>query len=279
LYKDLHFTKEEIEAVNIAGWLHDIGKIVTPEYVVDKATKLETIYDRINTVKAKFEILLRDAKIQFLEGKISQEEYESKIAKIEDDRDFIVSSNTGGEFMADDKLERIKQISQDKLIIAGEELNILTDNEVYNLSIRKGTLTNEERDVINNHVTVTYNMLNTLPFPKKFQKVPVMAGSHHKKVGGGGYGAKEIMDIPMTIEDKILAVADVFEALTAHDRPYKKPNSLNQSLRILSFMVKDKELDRDLVKFFVDKGLHLRYAKDNLQKDQMDEITVDFSNV
>jgi HD-GYP domain-containing protein (c-di-GMP phosphodiesterase class II) len=90
-----------------------------------------------------------------------------------------------------------------------------------------------------------------------------MAGSHHKKVGGGGYGAKEIMDIPMTIEDKILAVADVFEALTAHDRPYKKPNSLNQSLRILSFMVKDKELDRDLVKFFVDKGLHLRYAKDN----------------
>ncbi|RDX35415.1 phosphohydrolase, partial [Arcobacter sp. HD9-500m-PIT-SAG03] len=118
-----------------------------------------------------------------------------------------------------------------------------------------------------------------LPFPKKLKRLPVVAASHHKKVKGGGYGALEIMDLPMTLEDKILAVSDVFEALTANDRPYKKANSLNTSLRILSFMVKDGDLDKDLVKFFVDKELHLEYADKHLSEEQKDEITVDFNNI
>ena len=286
LYKDIHYSEDEIKQMSRAAWLHDIGKIVTPEYVVDKGTKLETIYDRINTVNTKFELIKRDLEIQYLKSRASltnkkemkelEENFNLEIEQINQDLAFVTTCNTGGEFMEDEKIQRIEEIAKRELIINNEKINLLTQNEVYNLSIRKGTLTEEERLIINNHVTVSYNMLNTLPFPKKLKRVPVIAASHHKKVKGGGYGAPEIMDLPMTLEDRVLAVADVFEALTANDRPYKKANSLNTSLRILSFMVKDGDLDRDLVKFFVEKQLHTKYADKHLAEDQKDEITVDF---
>ncbi len=288
-YKDTTFNEDEITQISRAAWLHDIGKIVTPEYVVDKGNKLETIYDRINTVNVKFELIKKDLELDFLKNKFSitnedelkrlEEKYKNEFEQINSDLEFIVSCNAGGEFMADEKIQRVEEIANRKIIINNEEVPLLSENEVYNLSIRKGTLTEEERNIINNHVTVSYNMLNALPFPKKLKKVPVIAASHHKKAKGGGYGASEIMDIPMTLEDKILAVADVFEALTASDRPYKKANTLNASLRILSFMVKDGDLDKDLVKFFVDKKLHLIYADKYLTEVQKDEIAVDFSSV
>ncbi|MGB7402956.1 MAG: HD domain-containing phosphohydrolase [Arcobacter sp.] len=289
VFKDINFSADEIKQMSRAAWLHDIGKIVTPEYVVDKGKKLETIYDRVNTVKAKFEIVKKDYELAYyknLSNTSSQKEkeqltiaFQNKITSLEEDLDFVISCNTGGEFMEDEKIERIKEIAKEKLKINGEDTNLLSENEVYNLCIKKGTLTNEERDIINNHVTVSYKMLETMPFPKKLKRVPVIAGSHHKMVKGGGYSAPEILDLPMTIEDKILAVADVFEALTANDRPYKKANSLNTSLKILSFMIKDQHLDRDIVKFFVDNNLHLDYANKYLSEEQMDEITVDFENI
>ncbi len=289
VFSHINFNKDEVKQMSRAAWLHDIGKIVIPEYVVDKGKKLETIYDRINTVKAKFEIVRKDYELEYFKNSskatsLKEKEeltkkYEDKVVSLNEDLDFVIACNTGGEFMEDDKIERIKEIAKEKLTIDGEETNLLSENEVYNLCIKKGTLTNEERDVINNHVTVSYKMLETMPFPKKLKRVPVIAGSHHKMVKGGGYSAPEILDLPMTIEDKILAVADVFEALTANDRPYKKANSLNTSLRILSFMVKDEHLDRDIVKFFVDNNLHLDYANKYLSEEQMDEITVDFNNI
>ncbi len=289
VFKDVNYNQNEIDEISTAAWLHDIGKIVTPEFVVDKSTKLETIYDRIKTVEAKFEIHKRDIEIEYLKkiALTSDEnekekltiEFEAKLKEIEDDLEFIQGTNMGGEFMADEKIERVNKIANNIVTINNEKLNLLSDDEAFNLSIRKGTLTEDEREVINNHVTVSYKMLEKLPFPKKLKRVPIIAASHHKKVGGGGYGDPRIMDIPMTLEDKILAVADVFEALTASDRPYKKPNSLNQSLRILSFMVKDKELDKDLVKFFVDNDLHMKYAKGNLLESQIDEITVNFDEL
>ena len=289
VYNDIHYSEDELTMLSRAAWLHDIGKIVIPEYVVDKATKLETIYDRINTVKTKFELVMRDLEIEYLKALVSAKDdnekqallqnYEKQKASFDDDLQFIITCNTGGEFMEDEKVARIEEIAKKELLINNETVNLLSPNEVYNLCIRKGTLTQEERLVINNHVTVSYNMLNALPFPKKLKRLPVVAASHHKKVKGGGYGAPEIMDLPMTLEDKILAVADVFEALTANDRPYKKANSLNTSLRILSFMVKDGDLDKDLVKFFVDQELHLEYADKHLSEEQKDEITVDFNNL
>jgi len=286
VFKDKFYNDDQKKELRIAAWMHDIGKITTPEYVVDKSTKLETIYDRINTIKAKFEILKRDKEIEFLKKKLdvkSEEElkaleliFQKEIEQLNSEMQFVETANIGGEFMADDKIERIKNIAKKSLKIADETLDLLTDNEVYNLCIRKGTLTNEEREKINNHALMSIKMLEKLPFPKKLRNVPQMAGGHHEKVGGGGYPFGLKGD-EISFEARILAVADVFEALTAHDRPYKSANSLNQAIKILSFMVKDEELDRDLVKFFIDKKLHMKYAKDNLTEDQIDEIAVDSS--
>jgi HD-GYP domain-containing protein (c-di-GMP phosphodiesterase class II) len=288
-YENISFSDNDINQMTKAAWLHDIGKIVTPEYVVDKGTKIETIYDRIETVEARFEILKNELELEYLKNchktqdqetkeKLTKE-FQLKIATLEKDLDFIKNCNTGGEFMEDEKIQRIHTIAQEKVTINKKRTPLLSDDEVYNLCIKKGTLNNEEREIINNHVTVSYKMLQSLPFPKKMARIPIIAGSHHKKVKGGGYASQEILDLPMTIEDKILAVADVFEALTSSDRPYKKANSLNTSLKILSFMVKDGELDRDLVKFFVKNNLHLEYANKYLKKEQIDEITVDFESL
>ncbi|MCK5294919.1 MAG: phosphohydrolase, partial [Arcobacteraceae bacterium] len=290
IYKDINFNENELQQINIAAWMHDVGKITTPEYVVDKATKLETIYDRINTIVAKSEILKRDKEIELLKQKLKlddkdaianlEEEYEKAIIEIDENIKFIKKVNKGGEFMKDDDIQKINKLADINLMIENKENRLLSQNEIYNLSIRKGTLTDEEREIINNHVTVSYHMLTKLTFPKKLKKVPLIAGSHHKKIYTdddgihGGYGATEIMNKEMTLEDRILAVADVFEAVTANDRPYKDPNSLNQSLRILSFMVKDKELDRDVVKFFIDNKIYEKYSQDNLLPTQLDEVTI-----
>jgi len=290
LFKDVSFSEDELQQISIAAWMHDIGKITTPEYVVNKATKLETIYDRIETVITRFEILKRDAKIDYLEKvaiaktddekNILEEEYNNKIKDIENNILFLQRVNLGSEFMPEEDYERIVELSKIDLTINNKKTKLLTQNEYENLAIRKGTLTEEEREIINNHVVVSYKMLNKLTFPKKLKRVPIIAGSHHKtiytKENGehGGYGAKEIMKEPMSIEDRILAVSDVFEALTANDRPYKKPNSLNQALRILGFMVKDNELDKNIVKFFIENKIYELYAKENLNPEQIDEVNV-----
>jgi len=286
-YKDVNYSENEFVEIETAAWLHDIGKMTTPEYVIDKATKLETIYDRIHILKANFEVAKRDLEITYLKTKNSLSISQRKIAKsnhikeieqLDNDLAYLAKINYGS-FMKEEDKQRVKNISNRKIIIAGVKVNLLSDDEVYNLCIQRGTLTDEEREVINNHVIVTYNMLNTLPFPKKLKRVPIIAASHHKKVGGGGYGAAEIMDIPMTLEDKVLAVADVFEALTAHDRPYKKANSLNKCMSILADMVENKALDKELIQFFVKNDLHLVYADQYLTKEQIDKVTVDFNKL
>ena len=287
-FKDKFFTKDQLKELDVASWMHDIGKITTPEYVVDKSKKLETIYDRINTIEAKFEILKQQRYIKLIEtlATISDQnkkdelhlQYESDIAQFNDDFEFIRTVNTGGEFLDEDSIKRIESIAKRKITINQKQTDLLTQNEVYNLSIKKGTLTDEERFIINNHAKVSYDMLNALPFPKKLRNVPSIAGGHHEKIAGGGYPFGLKGD-EISFESRILAIADIFEALTAHDRPYKKPNTLNQSMRILYFMAKDGELDKDLVKFFVEKKLHLEYAKFNLMAEQMDEVTVSFDDL
>lgn len=292
IYKDVKFTQDELKQIDVSAWMHDIGKITTPEYVVDKATKLETIYDRIETVITKLEVLKRDREIQYLKDKFNistQKElealtknYNDDIEKLEESAIFLREANKGSEYMADEYLEHLDRLSTKSLVVDNKKTTLLNENELYNLSIRKGTLTDEERTVINNHVIVSYKMLDKLTFPKKLQRVPIIAGSHHKTIKTDengrhfGYGAEEIMSEPMSIEDKILAVADVFEAVTASDRPYKEPNTLNQSLKILTFMANDDELDSDLVRFFIENKIYEQYALDNLIQKQLDEVTVTF---
>ena len=291
IFKSKTFNKDELQQIDIAAWMHDIGKITTPEYVVDKATKLETIYDRIETVISKGEIIKRDFEIEYLKKiMVATTEKEKQelndtlnhnLKKIEDDITFLKVANKGSEFMSDEFLNRLHMIANQTLIVDGNEKTLLSKNELYNLSIRKGTLTNEERTIINNHVVVSYNMLNKLTFPKKLKRIPVIAGSHHKTIKTDengrhfGYGAESIMKLPMSLEDRILAVADVFEAVTASDRPYKDPNSLNHSLKILASMAKNDELDYNLVKFFIDKKLYEAYSSNNLKKEQIDTVTVE----
>lgn len=274
-FKDTSFTQEELEEIKLAAWLHDIGKITTPEYIVDKATRLETIFDRLEFVEAKIELLKKDFEIEFLKNNISKEEMEKNIKQLEDDIVFIKDINSGDVFMSDDKQEKLDDIlNRNEIEINNKKHPILTKDEHYNLSIKKGTLTDEERDIINNHVSVSYSMLKRLPFPKKYQNVPTIAGSHHKTVDGKGYAHRDIMNKPMNVAEKILAVADIFEALSAHDRPYRGPNTIGQIAKILGFMVKDKHLDEDIVKLFLEKKIYQSYVDKYFLEDQIDEVVL-----
>lgn len=288
LYKDIKFDPDQLRELDVASWMHDIGKISTPEYVVDKRTKLETIHDRIHLVKAKFEIIKRDLELQLyknlskVSNKIDEQKikdnYDKQLTQLDDDLNFLEHNNFGSEFTTDDKIERIINISKKELVINGEKYNLLSEDEVKNMTIRKGTLTQEERDIINAHARLSVKMLETMPFPKKLRNVPTIAGGHHEKICGGGY-PNNLKGDEICLEARILAIADIFEALTAHDRPYKKPNTLNQALRILYFMAKDDELDRNLVKFFIEEKIYEQYIEYNLMPSQMDEITVDVSDL
>ncbi len=277
LFKDIFFTDNEFEEIKLAAWLHDVGKITTPEYIIDKPTKLNTIFDKIDLIKAKFEILKRDIEIQFLNAKITLEDKNNQIKEIEEDIEFIRIINNGDTRMTNEHLERLNNIaSKTNIIINNAQESLINEDELYNLSILKGTLTNEERNIIHNHVHVTYNMLKEVPFPKKFANVAKMAGSHHKTVNGkGGYCSKELVGIEMSIQDKILAVADIFEALSAHDRPYRGPNTLSQIANILVAMVKKEELDKDIVKLFFEEKLYLEYAREYLSPAQIDDVSID----
>ncbi len=285
-YANVHFDDNLIKELRLAAWLHDIGKITTPEYVVDKATKLETIYDRIETLKTRFEVIKRDHEIAVLKNRLAGGAYNASAdgkepalngingdfaQKWEDDIRFLINANLGGEFMADEMIERIKAIASITWEMEGGSQPLLKDEEVYNLTIRRGTLTNEEREIINNHARVTYKMLSQLPFPRKLRHVPEYAATHHEKMDGTGYPLGLKGD-ELTLQSRILALADVFEALTAKDRPYKKGKTLSEALKIMSFMVKDGHIDKDLFELFIKESIYLDYAKKELSPQQIDQF-------
>ena len=293
-YANVNFDEKLMKELWTAAWLHDIGKVTTPEYVIDKATKLETIYDRIETLLARFEVVRRDHELKTMNNRLTHsgsivdgnksldgapesktvEKDDEFLIKLEDDKRFLISANRGGEFMADEMVERIKEIAKRTWIYDGKQYPLLTENEVYNLTIRRGTLTNEEREIINNHVKVTHKMLSQLPFPKKLRHVPAYAATHHENIDGTGYpfGLK---GSELSLQSRILALADIFEALTAKDRPYKKGKTLAEALNIMSFMVKDGHIDKDLFDLFIREKIYLDYAKKELSPQQIDKL--DFS--
>ena len=290
-FADFTLTDQEMYELKIAAWLHDCGKVATPEFVVDKSTKLETIYDRIHEVETRFSVLQRDKQIIKLKKELSIErddslsvkqknekfkqiksEYQKSIRQLKKDLSFVKESNIGGEFMSDDKKQRINEISNYKWKPNGKMQNFLSENEVYNLTIPRGTLTPEERQVINDHIVVTINMLDELPYPKHLKNIPEFAGGHHEKLDGTGY-PKGLTKHEMSIQARIMAIADIFEALTARDRPYKKGKTLSQAMRILGFMKDDAHIDADLFDIFVKKKIYMKYAKGFLEPEQIDEVT------
>lgn len=280
--KDFSMTDKDRYELRIAGWLHDCGKVTTPEYVVDKATKLETIYDRVNVVDTRFEILKRDAKIEMLEQKLArlseqpnadlEQAYEEKIKQFDKDRELIRSSNIGGEFMDENLQQKIRDIACHRLLNSeGIEEKFLSDDEVTNLIIQKGTLNDDERKIINNHIVMTIKMLGELPFPKHLLNVPEYAGGHHERMDGQGYPLglrREQLSIPA----RMMGIADIFEALTSSDRPYKKGKKLSECLRILGFMKQDGHIDPDIFDVFVKEKVYQRYAEEFLPVAQIDDI-------
>jgi HD-GYP domain-containing protein (c-di-GMP phosphodiesterase class II) len=289
-FAGIQFTDKEMYELKIAAWLHDCGKVATPEAVVDKGTKLETIYDRIHTVATRFEVLKRDEEIKFLKKQIkiqkdnslSEDEkkdalkkarslYLKRIKQQVDDKAFIEESNVGGEFMSKDRKDRVKKIASYRWKDNGSPKPFFTEDEVYNLCISRGTLTPEERKIINDHIVVTIDMLEQLPYPKHLRNVPEFAGGHHEKLDGTGY-PKGLNHSEMSVQAKIMAIADIFEALTARDRPYKKGKTLSQAMRILGFMKNDAHIDTELFEVFVKEKIYLKYAEEFLDPEQIDEV-------
>ena len=278
-YAGVSFDEDELKELRISAWLHDVGKITTPEYIVDKGKKLETIYNRMEALKERFEILRRDHAIEELENGNRQRNRKSvektidSAAKEEMDLDadyeFLTDINTGTKFMDEKMLDRLKNIAGRKWNLGGDLRNLLSDDEVCNLSIPLGTLTDKEKEIVKNHVTVTHKMLSQLPFPKKLKNVSYYASSHHERIDGAGYpfGLKGD-EIPL--QARIIALADIFDALTAKDRPYKKEKTLSEAVKIMGYMVKDNHIDRDLFELFIKERIHLDYAKKELTPNQMD---------
>ncbi len=286
-FKDAHFGENELEELKLAAWMHDVGKITTPVHVVDKATKLEAIVDRIEMISTRFRFIGKAIQAELLEKLLElassgatreqmfavTEEMERRRQELEDDLAFIVSCNKPGEFMSDERIERVKKIAArtytDGENGAGEEKPWLTEDEVRNLCIRKGTLTDAERKIIEDHTVVTIDMLSRLPFPKRLSRVPEFAGAHHEKLDGTGY-PNGIGGEALSLQARILAVADVFEALTAKDRPYKEPMKLSQAMKIMGFMVKDKHMDPQVFELFFQSGVYKDYAATHMSEAQRD---------
>lgn len=282
--KDFTMSDRDRYELKIAGLLHDCGKITTPVHVVDKATKLETIFDRIQLIDAKFEILLKQARIDFLEACASAENlgadelnsmkaaYEARCAQYIDDRNFLRRQNIGGERMSQDDQLRVDAIAGYRMQLScGEEVPLLTDDERLNLNIPYGTLTPAEREIINYHIVATIKMLEALPWPTHLKNVPEYAGGHHERMDGKGY-PKGLKRDEMSIQARIMGIADIFEALTAKDRPYKSGKTLSESIAILRKFRDGGHIDPDLFDVFLDKKIYLEYARQFLDPEQIDDV-------
>jgi HD-GYP domain-containing protein (c-di-GMP phosphodiesterase class II) len=279
--KDFSMTEKDRYELKIAGLLHDCGKVTTPVHVVDKATKLETIYDRVHLIDTRFEVLKRDAELESLRKRASLKPMETseeekhlraRLRQFDDDRKFLHACNIGGERMRDEDIDRVKRIGQYRWRdVSGHEANFLTDDEVKNLTIRAGTLTEDERKVINHHIVATIRMLEALPWPKHLTKVPEYAGGHHERMDGKGY-PKGLTREQMSVQARCMGIADIFEALTAKDRPYKKGKTLSESLEILGRMRLNNHVDPDLFDVFVRRKVYRRYAEMFLDREQIDDV-------
>ncbi|MCE5979167.1 HD domain-containing phosphohydrolase [Pseudomonas sp. JR33AA] len=339
-FASFSMTEAERYEFRVAAWLHDCGKVTSPEYVVDKATKLETLYNRIHEVRMRFEVLWRDAELAYWQGlasgadqQVLKDALKRNQAELQDDFAFVAQANIGGEFMQDTDIQRLQVIGKRRWLrhfdnrqgISRDEAErlvgmpqpalpteepLLADRpehcvpwgtrtppvvkddprniwgfdmhlpghasnygELYNLSIRRGTLTDEERFKINEHIVQTIIMLSALPLPRQLKRVPDIAGNHHEKMNGSGY-PRRLGGQDLGIAERVMAIADIFEALTAADRPYKPPKTLSESVKILVSMAREGHVDGQLLQLFLSSGVYRQYAERFLRTEQIDEVDV-----
>ncbi len=286
VFKDIHYSKDALKELEIAAWMHDIGKIATPEYILDKATKLETIYDRIHEIKMRFEYIKSHLKSNMLEEKIKlltqgkdkeiqslEDSYDREIISLNDAFSFLEKVNIPKGVLSNEDKARIEKISQITYQIDGDTFVLLSEDEVLNLSIERGTLTDKERLTINEHAQISNDMMDMLTFPKKYSRVREIASAHHEKLNGKGY-PKGLKADEISFEGRLMAIVDIFEALTANDRPYKKPKTIEETFNILEAMVNNGEIDGEIVDFLKRTKAYDDYAKAYLLKEQLkaDEV-------
>jgi len=276
--KDFHLTDQDRYELKIAALLHDCGKVTTPVHVVDKATKLQTLFDRIHLIDTRFEVLKRDAEIAMLraieagaDSAAQQAGFAARCQQLEEDRAFLRRANIGGERMRDEDIVRVREIARHYRWRnpAGEEVSFLSADELENLTIRAGTLTQPEREIINYHIVATIKMLETLPWPKHLKRVPEYAGGHHERMDGKGY-PKGLKREDMSWQARMMGIADIFEALTAGDRPYKSAMKLSQALAIMQDFRDGGHIDPDLFDVFLQAKVHRQYGARFLQAGQVD---------
>jgi HD-GYP domain-containing protein (c-di-GMP phosphodiesterase class II) len=278
-FEAFELNAEQWRELRIAAWLHDCGKIVTPVHVMDKGTKLESLYDRIESVRRRFDLLKRDVHIAYLEDLAAgageperlERRKDEQLAALDDDLAFLERANIGGEFLGEADQARVREIGSRMVELAGELRPLLTEDEIANLSVSRGTLTHKERLIINQHMVQTIAMLSALPFPRNLRRVPEYAGGHHERMDGRGY-PRGIFAQDMSIPARALAIADVFEALTAQDRPYKPGKSLSQAMRIMGQMKRSNHIDPALFDLFVSSGVYRRYGERYLPEELRDEV-------
>lgn len=283
--KDFYMSSDELDELRIAAWLHDCGKIATPEFLMDKPTKLSTIFDRIGLLEQRFALLKKQAECHLLQQQLDaarqgreqgmdvlEQEHAGWIRQLDSDLAFLQRVNVGAESMLLEDQARVRKIAQYPLENgSGDTINFLTEDEVHNLTISAGTLTPEERQVVNQHIVVTIDMLESLPYPQGLQRVPEYAGGHHERIDGRGYPrglTKEQLSIPA----RLMCIADIFEALTSGDRPYKKAKTLSEALHILGKMKLNQHIDPDLFDIFIREKVYLQYAKHYLLPGQIDKV-------
>ena len=284
--REFTMTERDRYELKIAGLLHDCGKVTTPVHVVDKATKLQTIFDRVAVIDTRFEVVKRDAEIALLRGRLEKlapgrrdvvgdAQLGAGLREIESDRDFLRHANIGSEAMKDEDIARVKAIAKRYRWRNGEgkHADFLSEEEVRNLTIRSGTLTAEERQIINHHIEVTIQMLESLPWPRHLKNVPEYAGGHHERMDGKGY-PRGLKREQMSVQARCMGIADIFEALTAKDRPYKKGKTLTESLAILGKFKLNGHIDPDLFDIFMWEKVYEKYAREFLDPDQIDEVDV-----
>ncbi len=312
-FKNFEMSENELYSLHIASLLHDCGKITTPDYIVDKSTKLETPYNRIHEIRNRFEILRRDAHIEYLQKRLNnidtkenlQAEFVEKVKKLTDDYAFIGKCNIGDSPLTDDDIKRLDEIAKTTFMryfsrvigLSWNEKKAISDNKLYaspqpehlledrpeqlkflynqgeltNLKVKTGTINTAERKKINDHISTTIDMLKDLSFPPELSNIVEYAGAHHEHIDGSGY-PNGLTGDQISIPAKIMAIADVYEALTARDRPYKTPKKLSQVLSIMRDMKNSGHLDPDLFDLFITSGVYMEYAKEYVSKDQLDDI-------
>lgn len=279
---DFHMDAKERYELNIAGLLHDCGKITTPVHVVDKATKLQTLFDRIALIDTRFEVLRRDARIALLEGLAAggdpaqlEAEYQANLAALADEQALLRRSNRGSEAMSEADIARVREIAQRQWQHSEKgTLPFLDADEVENLTIRAGTLTAAEREIINHHIVTTIRMLEALPWPAHLRRVPEYAGGHHERMDGKGY-PRGLTREQMSVPARMMGIADIFEALTAADRPYKQPMKLSLALEIMARFRDGGHIDPDIFEVFVRAGVYRAYGERFLQPEQLDEVDIE----